>query len=171
MGFKYLTADLSDFSSHLPVTFSTYDHDEVALDDLFTPASRYYPAPEYLFDDTPDLPTQHTSHYHSIAPVLDRLRVPHEALLRSPSALFTDYEPWIRFMTAIDDTRITEFIASGLTEGTTRRTRNSQRSQQDLNRWLHLDEDDRDVLSRTALQRDPVTSGDPTLSVAGTLLL
>ena len=84
-------------------------------------------------------------------PILDRLRISREDLVRDPTAIFVDYEPWIRYMVRADDAHIAATIANGQFGATSRRTRNSQRSQWELQRWVSLDEDQRGVLSCTAL--------------------
>lgn len=92
-------------------------------------------------------------------PILDHLRIPREDLVRDPAAVFVDYEPWIRHMVRADDAHITGSITSGQFGGTSRRTRNSQRSQWELQRWVSLDEGQRGVLSCTALSgADSVTA-------------
>ncbi|KAI1796435.1 P-loop containing nucleoside triphosphate hydrolase protein [Ganoderma leucocontextum] len=151
LGFQHLSAHPDDTSSDLPVSFSTYHRDEAILDDLLSCAVRHYPTPGDLLSDTPDLPLLHTPHCGTLLPILDRLRISREDLVRDPVAIFVDYEPWIRHMVRADDAQIAANRASGQFEGTTRRTRNSQRSQWELQRWISLDEDERGVLSRTAL--------------------
>ena len=53
-----------------------------------------------------------------------------------------------------DDAYVAASISSGRFEGTIRRTRNSQRSKLELQRWLPLNEDERDIIRRTALELD-----------------
>ncbi len=151
LGFQHLSAYPDDTSSDLPVTFSTYHRDEAILDDLLSYAVGHHPTPDGILSDSPDLPLLHTPHCGTLLPILDRLRISREDLVRDPAAIFVDYEPWIRHMVLADDAYIAANIASGQFEGTTRRTRNSQRSQRELQRWISLDEDQRGILSRTAL--------------------
>lgn len=156
VGLKHLVADSGDFDSHLPVTFSTYHRDDAIRQDLFSFCQHHFPTVHDPLDNTPDLPPLHTSHCGTLLPILDRMRVPREQLVRDPAAVFVDYEPWIRYMVRADDARISAYLASGLIESTTRRTRNSQRSQWERERWVPLDDHDRNTLMLTAFDRDAV---------------
>ena len=157
VGHRYLVADPREFDSHLPVTFSTYNHDDTIRHDLFTFCQHHFPTPDGSpDDDSPDLPPLHTSHCGTLLPILDHLHVPREQLVRDPAAIFVDYEPWIRYMVRADDARISAHLASGMIESTTRRTRNSQRSQWERERWVPLDDHERNTLMLTALDRDAV---------------
>ncbi|PIL34187.1 hypothetical protein GSI_03898 [Ganoderma sinense ZZ0214-1] len=151
IGFQHLFTYADDTSPYAPITFSTYHRDEAILDDLLSDAAPHYPGQDDILSDSPDLPVLHTSHCDSLLPILDRLRIPREDLVHDPAAIFVDYEPWIRHMVRADDAHIAATHASGEFEGTTRRTRNSQRSQWELQRWISLDEDQRGILGRTAL--------------------
>ena len=151
LGFQHLSGHFDDPSSSTPVTFSTYHRDEAILDDLLAWAARRRPTPDEILSESPDLPLLHTSYCDTLLPILDRLRVSREDLVRDPAAIFLDYEPWIRHMVRADDAHIAFTLASGNFKGTTRRTQNSQRSQWELQRWISLDEVQRGVLGRTAL--------------------
>ncbi|RPD78261.1 hypothetical protein L226DRAFT_480967 [Lentinus tigrinus ALCF2SS1-7] len=155
VGLKYLRAEPSDFDSYLPVTFTSYVYDETIRQHLLTFCQDQFSSPDPL-DDTPDLPPLHTTHFEALFPALDRLRVPREQLFHDPAAVFVDYEPWIRYMVRADDARISAYLASGLIESTTRRTRNSQRSQWERERWVPLDDHERNTLMSTAFDRDAV---------------
>lgn len=169
VGSKPLTATPSDLHSHLPVTFSTYDRDDMILDELATFYQHHFPGSNNLFGDTtPDLPALHTSHCAALLPTLDKLYVSREQLVRDPSAIFMDYEPWIRCMSRVDDMRLLAYNTSMHTaDGTARRTRNSQRRIWEEARWIQLDEHERDILRRTAFNLDADTGGptDPVPSL------
>ena len=154
LGYKHLSVEPRDISSCLLVTFSTYHHDEAILDELLSHAKRHHPSPDQPQHNPPDLPAIHASHCSTLLPILDRLRVSREDIVRDPDSIFLDYEPWIRYMVRADDAYVAASISSGRFEGTTRRTRNSQRSQLELQRWVPLNEDERDIIRRTALELD-----------------
>ncbi|KAI0702979.1 hypothetical protein C8T65DRAFT_741459 [Cerioporus squamosus] len=156
VGLKCIVAQPGDFDSPLPVTLSTYDRDDIIKHDILTICKHQCPFLDDTLGDTPDLPPIGTSHCETFLPILDRLRVPREHLVRDPGALFVDYEPWIRYMVRADDARISAYLASGLIESTTRRTRNSQRSQWERERWVPLDDHERNTLMLTAFDRDAV---------------
>ncbi len=156
VGLQYFVAEPDDFDSPLPVTFSTYDRDDTIEHDLLTFCKHHFPSLDDTLGDTSDLPPIRTSHCGALLPILDRLRVPREHLVRDPGAIFVDYEPWIRYMVRADDTRISAYLANGVIENTTRRTRNSQRSQWERERWVPLDDDERNTLMLTAFDRDAV---------------
>ncbi|KAI0633367.1 hypothetical protein C8Q77DRAFT_783996 [Trametes polyzona] len=152
LGYKHLTAEPQDLDSSLPVNFSTYHWDEAIVDELLSSLTDY-PAPDDLRDFSPHLHPLHTAHCGTMLPVLDGLHVPRDLLVRDARAVFVDYEPWIRHMSRIDDTRVTENVASGRLEGT-RRTRNSLRSQYELARWIQLKDDALEVLRQTGFEKD-----------------
>ncbi|TBU43647.1 P-loop containing nucleoside triphosphate hydrolase protein [Dichomitus squalens] len=166
LGFKHLSAEPCDISSNLPVTFSTYHRDETIREELLSHAKQFDPVPDDNLRDIPSLPSLHTAHCGTLLPIFDRLRIPREDLVRDPNAIFLDYEPSIRYMVRADDACVATNLASGRFEGTTRRTRNSQRSQLELQRWVPLNEDERDILYRTALE---VNDGMPAAQHAPSL--
>ncbi|TFK94580.1 hypothetical protein K466DRAFT_509242 [Polyporus arcularius HHB13444] len=156
VGLQYFVAEPDDFDSPLPVTFSNYDRDDTIEHDLLTFCKHHLPSLDDTLGDTPDLPPVRTSHCGTLLPILDRLRVPREHLVRDSVAIFVDYEPWVRYMVRADDARISAYLASGAIENTTRRTRNSQRSQWERERWVPLDDHERNTLMLTAFDRDAV---------------
>ena len=129
------------------------------LNELSTIHQHHYPTPDHFCGDTPHLPALYTSHCAAFLPVLNRLQVGYYQLVHDPDAIFLDYEPWIRHMVRVDDVRIAAYLASVRTESTTRRTRNSQRSQWECVRWIQLDEAERDILRRTAFNLDVQADG------------
>ncbi|KAI0373400.1 hypothetical protein BV20DRAFT_962536 [Pilatotrama ljubarskyi] len=155
LGYKHLVASPPDTDSSLPITFSTYHYDEAILSTLLSSAQSAYPAPSDLqLASAPDPPHPlHAAYCGTMLPLLDRLRVPRDQLVRDAHAIFLDYEPWVRYMVRVDDARIAGSVASGTLEGS-RRTRNSQRTQWALIRWLMLNEGELDVLRRTEFQLD-----------------
>ncbi|KAI0356199.1 hypothetical protein OH77DRAFT_240046 [Trametes cingulata] len=155
LGYKHLVATPHDADSALPITFSTYHYDEVILSTLLSSAQSFYPAPSDLhLASAPDPPHPlHAAYCGTMLPILDRLRVPRDQLVRDAHGIFLDYEPWVRFMSRVDDARIAGTVASGRLEGA-RRTRNSQRSQWELIRWIMLNEEELDVLRQTEFQLD-----------------
>ncbi|KAI0645412.1 hypothetical protein C8Q79DRAFT_691863 [Trametes meyenii] len=153
LGFKHLVADAYDLDSNLPITFSTYHRDESILCELLSFAQTCHPSLEELLSDTPHLHLLHAAHCGAILPALDGLHVPREQLVRDAQSVFLDYEPWIRHMVRVDDVRVEQTLASGKLEGT-RRTRNSQRSQLELDRWIFLGDPELETLRRTAFGVD-----------------
>ncbi|KAI0743819.1 hypothetical protein C8Q80DRAFT_861649 [Daedaleopsis nitida] len=170
LGYKHLSAEPHDFGSHLPVTFSTYGQDTAILRELASFSQRHHPSPHDLLSDTPDLLSLHTSHCASVMSVLNRMRISREQVLRDPHAIFLDYEPWIRCMVMADDANMSAHLASVPTEST-RRTRNSQRSELNFVRMMPLEDGERDILRRTAFNLDVDTHGptDPNPKTPGYL--
>ncbi|KAI0675018.1 hypothetical protein C8Q78DRAFT_514028 [Trametes maxima] len=163
LGYKHLVADTYDVDSTLPITLSTYHWDETILSDLRSFTQTCHPSPEELLSHNPHLHPLHAAHCGALLPALDGLRVPREQLVRDAHSVFTDYEPWIRHMARVDDVRIARTVASGKLEGT-RRTRNSQRSQLELDRWICLGDAELDVLRRTTFGVDvPKSAEIPTM--------
>ncbi|OJT07138.1 ATPase family AAA domain-containing protein 5 [Trametes pubescens] len=160
LGYHHLIASPADMESHLPVTFSTYQWDEVIVDDLLSFAQTDHPAPAELRDRALHLHALNTPHCGALCPVLDSLKIPRELLVRDASAIFMDYEPWTRHMTRIDDARAAASLAlMGQREGT-RRTRNSQRLQAEEVRWVLAGDAELEVLRRTGFDVDDA-SGIP----------
>ncbi|KAL7281270.1 hypothetical protein ACG7TL_004578 [Trametes sanguinea] len=154
LGYKQLVAEPGDGDSDLPVTFSTYHWDDAIKEELLSFSRQYYPSLNDV--DSPSPHPLHHGHCGTLLPVLDRLHVPRDQLVRDADAIFVDYEPYIRHMSRIDDARVAESVASGTLEGT-RRTRNSQRAQMENARWIILGEEELDVLRRTAFDYDDET--------------
>lgn len=160
LGYRHLVASPSDMDSHLPVTFSTYPWDEVITTDLLAFAASDYPAPAELRDLAPHRHPLKAPHCGELCPVLDKVKVPRDLLVRDASAVFMDYEPWVRHMARIDDARAAANLALIGQRGGTRRTRNSQRIQAQEARWVEADEPEREILRRTGFDIDD-GSGTP----------
>ncbi|KAI9067102.1 P-loop containing nucleoside triphosphate hydrolase protein [Trametes sanguinea] len=160
LGYKQLVAEPGDADSDLPVTFSTYHWDEAIRQELLSSSRQYYPSPYDV--DSPHPHPLHHGHCGTLLPVLDRLHVPRDQLVRDAKAIFVDYEPYIRHMSRIDDTRVTESVASGAFEGT-RQTRNSQRAQMEEVRYITLGDEELDVLRRTAFDDETPSLDIPSM--------
>ncbi|CDO69309.1 hypothetical protein BN946_scf184976.g28 [Trametes cinnabarina] len=162
LGYRQFATEPGDMESDLPVTFTFYHWDEVINDDLLAFSRQHYPVPDCLSLHTADPHPLHAEHCGALLPALDRLHVPRDQLVRDAQSVFVDYEPYIRFMSRIDDARIAANVANGKFEGT-RRTRNSQRARWETERWLFLGDEELDILRQTAFKFD-VDSPQPDIS-------
>ncbi|KAI0829645.1 hypothetical protein BC628DRAFT_1416689 [Trametes gibbosa] len=153
LGFTPLVATPHDMDTDLPVALSTYHWDEAMANELLSFSQNHYLAPAELRDPTPHVHPLLAAHCGTMLPVLDKLRVPREDLVRDASAIFVDYEPWIRHLVQIDDVNVAESVASGLFEGT-RLTRNSQLRKRDELRHITLTEEGLAVVRRTGFDMD-----------------
>lgn len=152
-GYKPLSDDLDDTAGDPPVLLSAYHRDfdiSRAIQDLNSHLGRHRYTSHAAHAHA--VPALHTPHARALLPILNRLRVPREQLLRSPASAFLEYAPWVRFMVAVDDAQVVERVAAASAKEGTRRTRNSQRLQMERVRWIALDEDGRDVLRRTTFE-------------------
>ncbi|PCH41200.1 hypothetical protein WOLCODRAFT_16953 [Wolfiporia cocos MD-104 SS10] len=149
LGYTVLRGSDSTSGRAIPVDHSYYHQDDLtaeeALSGYQSRLGHMPPLPADLLGYTASA----REYAAQMVAILADLQVPADVLMGS-SPPFLDYDPWLRYMVAVDDANAAASLAAQVARGGTRRTRNSQKSVQGV-RYVPISESNRGTLARTAL--------------------
>ncbi|GBE79448.1 P-loop containing nucleoside triphosphate hydrolase protein [Sparassis crispa] len=120
----FVAHDNLPFESALHVDLSVYRRDEVVMKEVVSYSNDLFASlyPALPLGEQEEISSQ--NHASSVKALMRKLRVPLDTLADNRS-VFLDYEPWIRYMVAVDDAALQEVGQTQKERGRT--TRNSQK--------------------------------------------